>query len=206
MRPEEKQTIALTRYSIIAPLVSGTYDSAAGLNQFYREAAGRQYTMPDGKVRTYSAETIKRWHRLYKKHGFDGLLPRDRSDEGESRILSSELKEQILYFKTTYPRITASEIFRRLHEDGSVYEGEVSLSTVARQVRRIKQDEQLTDRRDMRRYERPHINEVWCGDTSVGPYLWENGGKKRVYVIALIDDASRFITGAGLFLMTTLST
>lgn len=24
---------------------------------------------------------------------------------------------------------------------------------------------------DMRRYERPHINEVWCGDSSAGPYL-----------------------------------
>lgn len=23
----------------------------------------------------------------------------------------------------------------------------------------------------MRRYERAHVNEVWCGDSSVGPYL-----------------------------------
>ena len=52
----------------------------------------------------------------------------------------------------------------------------------------------------MRRYERPHINEVWCGDSSVGPYLRTDDGKKhRVYVIALIDDASRFITGADVF-------
>ena len=48
----------------------------------------------------------------------------------------------------------------------------------------------------MRRYERPHINEVWCGDSSAGPYLKTADGKKhRVYVIALIDDASRFILG-----------
>ena len=53
---------------------------------------------------------------------------------------------------------------------------------------------------NMRRYERPHINEVWCGDSSVGPYLRTDDGKKhRVYVIALIDDASRFITGADVF-------
>lgn len=52
----------------------------------------------------------------------------------------------------------------------------------------------------MRRYERPHINEVWCGDSSVGPHLTDADGKKhRIYIIALIDDASRFITGIDVF-------
>ena len=60
--------------------------------------------------------------------------------------------------------------------------------------------EQLTNNQDMRRYERPHINEVWCGDSSAGPWLkTEDGKKHRVYVIALIDDASRFITGVDVF-------
>ena len=57
-----------------------------------------------------------------------------------------------------------------------------------------------TPNRDMRRYERPHINEVWCGDSSVGPRLTMPDGKKhRIYIIALIDDASRFITGIDVF-------
>ena len=51
----------------------------------------------------------------------------------------------------------------------------------------------------MRRYEREHINEVWCGDSSVGPYLFINGKKKRTYIIAFIDDASRMITGIDIF-------
>ena len=52
----------------------------------------------------------------------------------------------------------------------------------------------------MRRYERPHVNEVWCGDSSAGPYLKEGEGRKRrVFIIALIDDASRFVTGADLY-------
>ena len=57
-----------------------------------------------------------------------------------------------------------------------------------------------TPNKDMRRYERPHINEVWCGDSSAGPRLTDPDGKKhRVYIIALIDDASRFITGIDVF-------
>ena len=34
----------------------------------------------------------------------------------------------------------------------------------------------------------PHINEVWCGDSSVGPRLTDSDGKKhRIYIIALIE-------------------
>ena len=52
----------------------------------------------------------------------------------------------------------------------------------------------------MRRYERAHANEVWCGDSGVGPYLKiEDGRKHKVYVIALIDDASRHIVGIDVF-------
>ena len=62
----------------------------------------------------------------------------------------------------------------------------------------------MSSHQDMRRYERPHINEVWCGNSSAGPYIKTAGGKKRcVYVIALIDDASRFITGTNVFFNDT---
>jgi len=37
-------------------------------------------------------------------------------------------------------------------------------------------------------------DELWYGDTMYGPWLKEAEGKKRVYFIALIDDASRFIS------------
>ena len=44
----------------------------------------------------------------------------------------------------------------------------------------------------------------WCGDSSAGPWLkTPDGRKRRVYVIALIDDASRFILGADVFFHDT---
>ena len=71
--------------------------------------------------------------------------------------------------------------------------------TFIRHVNLIKSEEKITINKDMRRYEREHINEVWCGDSSVGPYLNVNGKKKRTYVISLIDDASRMIVGINIF-------
>ncbi len=71
---------------------------------------------------------------------------------------------------------------------------------MGRYVHLLALETKASPNQDMRRYERPHINEVWCGDSSVGPSLKAGDGKKhRVYIIALIDDASRFITGAGVF-------
>ena len=82
--------------------------------------------------------------------------------------------------------------------------GQLSESTVCRFINQLVLQERLTNNQDMRRYERPHINEVWCGDSSAGPYLKTADGKKhRVYVIALIDDASRFILGADVFFNDT---
>ena len=45
------------------------------------------------------------------------------------------------------------------------------MSTVNRFVQKYKDSKGITPIKDMRRYECEHINEVWCGDSSVGPYL-----------------------------------
>ena len=117
-----------------------------------------------------------------------------------SRKLDDDLKERIRYFKTNYPRMSASAIYRQLKSDGSIINGQVSESTICRFVNQLQNELRQTPNRDMRRYERPHINEVWCGDSSVGPRLTDKEGKKhRVYVIALLDDASRFIVGIDVF-------
>ncbi len=106
---------------------------------------------------------------------------------------------QIRHLKEAHPRITAAEIYRILLSSGSIHAGQFSVSTVERFVRLLKKEEGDTSNKDMRRYERPHINEVWYGDTCYGPWLSTAEGKKRVYFIALIDDASRFIVAADIF-------
>lgn len=55
--------------------------------------------------------------------------------------------------------------------------GDLSESTVNRFVNVISIQLKTTTNQDMRRYERLHINEVWCGDSSVEPYLTTPDGK-----------------------------
>jgi len=199
MNDETRQKIALFRYSILAPLISGTYDSTKSKKAFFRDAALRIYTNPRGIDTRLSAATIERWYYRYQRDDFDALLPKRRNDTGHSRKLDDDMIEQIKYLKKEYPRIPATLIHQKLISNNTIIKGEVSLSTINRYINQLNRENRFTNNKDMRRYERPHINEVWCGDSSVGPYLTIDGKKHKVWIIALLDDASRMIIGIDVF-------
>ena len=120
MTMDQRQQIALFRYSVIAPLETGTSDPAISNKEFFRQAAKKVYTGPDGQPTTVGASTAAKWHRAYQAGGFNALLPQSRNDEGIPRKLKVDLQEQIRYLKKNYPRMTAAEIHRKLLSDGSL--------------------------------------------------------------------------------------
>ena len=200
MEKDKQQSIALMRYGAIAPVIPGLPEDYSSLSAYFREISQNGILHPTGEIRNYAPATIEKWLLDYRKGGFDALIPKSRSDCGTSRKIDADLKEQILYLRSNYPRLSASAIFRQLQDNGSIRKGQLSESTVLRFINEMNLREQFTNNQDLRRYERSHINEVWCGDSSVGPYLTTDDGKKhKVYVIALIDDASRFIVGIDVF-------
>jgi len=200
MNQNKTNEVALMRYSIIAPLISGLSEQYASKEAFFRDASLKGVLAPDGTLKHFAPSSIKRWYNHYNQDGFESLIPSSRSDSGKPRKLDDDLQQQIKYLKSNYPRMSAAAIFRQLRENGSILSDELSESTINRYLKRLAFEMKTTTNHDMRRYERPHINEVWCGDTSVGPYLkTEDGKKHKVFIIALIDDASRFIVGIDVF-------
>ena len=169
MEQEKKQQIALMRYSAISPLITGTAEDYNSMADYYAAVSQKGLQGPDGKIRHYAAGTIEKWYLAYKKSGFDALIPEGRSDCGKSRKIDDDLREEIIYLKHTYPRLSAAAIYRQLQDKGSIGTHQLSESTILRAIHQIERADRLTNNQDMRRYERPHINEVWCGDSSVGP-------------------------------------
>lgn len=206
MEQEYRHAIALMRYSAIAPLIPGLPEGYKNLSDYLEQASRKGVMHPDGEVKNYAPKTLYKWYFNYREGGFDALMPSGRNDCGKPRKLDGGLKERIAYLKGHYPRMSAAAIFRQLKDEGCIKHGEVSESTVNRYVNSLALEAGAAPIQDMRRYERPHINEVWCGDSSVGPYLkTPDGRKRRVYIIALIDDASRLVTGAGVFFEDTFA-
>ena len=196
----EKQSLALLRYSVITPVINGTNDPNENITAFCKRVSEKEYTLPNGSKRKYSASTIEHWYRAYKKRGFDGLMNSDRKDEGVSRSITPDVEEVIRYLKKNYPKMPSTVIHEKLINDGVISKGQVSLSSVTRCVNRIMDSERMTSNRDMRRYERQNINDVWYGDTCFCFSIrLKDGTRQRIYIIGLIDDASRFVVGANAF-------
>lgn len=198
MIDNEKNEIALFRYGLIAELVSGNSDSRNKDAYFKEKASKGPYTIGD-KTISPSEKTIERWFYNYRKHGFEALKPRDRNDSGRVRKLDDEILGVIEHYVTTHPRMPATLIYEALISNHYITLKDVSCSTVQRYVTKLKHNKEIINHSEMKRYEASHINDIWCCDTTYSFKLTVNGEKKRMFIIGIIDDASRMIVGIDVF-------
>lgn len=199
MTEKDKQDIALLRYSIISPILNSDA-SVDSRKDLFKQAADRSYTTSSGTKLSVSWYTIERWFYLYRKHGFDALKPKGRTDCGQGRKMNDDIRETIIFLRQRYPRVPATSIYRHLLDQGIITAHDLSLSTLTRYVNALCSRSATETPKEMRRYEKEHINEVWYGDSCHGPFIRVGKQKHRTYIIALIDDASRMITGIDIFL------
>lgn len=198
MNSDLSEKIALFKYSIIAPLVSGSINFNTK-KDFFDSVGNKSYIYVDGSTITLSSSTVERWYYAYINNGFDALKTKSRSDFGKTRKLDDDLKLVINHYIDTHPRLPATSIFEALIKNGYIVHGDVSLSTINRYVSSYKKNKDIVSKSEMKRYELEHINDVWCCDTSYSFKLSVDGVKKRTYIIAIIDDASRMIVGCDVF-------
>lgn len=204
MECKQKENIALFRFRVISSLINPE-ENAGSLSSKLEELSQRTFVNHKGDTVRIGYGTIEKWYYKYRKHGFDALKPKSRDDIGFYRKVDDEIFGRIKYYHDNYPRIPSTMIFEKLKEDGLVTDRTISLSTVTRVINNINSSSKLKPEKEMRRYEREHINEVWCGDTSYGPYVNINGKRVRTYIMAFIDDASRMVLGADLVLNDNFS-
>lgn len=197
MDEDLRQKIALFRFSLIAPILNNTFQNKT-VKEYLQEICAKKYDSPNGLKKEYAPATIKDWLRLYKLKGIDGLYPRKRSDTGNTRILSKELKELILELKKANPKRSAKSIYQEIIVKNFLKPSEISLSTIQRYVKNI----DLADYeciKDRRAFEFESPNDCWQSDISVGPYLTINGAKHKTYIVAFLDDSSRLIVSCKAF-------
>ena len=80
------------RYGAIAPIIAGLDERYPSKTAFYTEISAKGLMGPDGKLHHYAPATIEKWYLDYQNHGFEGLVPKGRSDAGMSRKLDEELQ------------------------------------------------------------------------------------------------------------------
>ena len=186
-----RQVIALFRYGVIADLVHLPLGTK-GIGDKLRDKAGQPYTIPGTDRTRVAADTIRGWIKLYRDGGFDALYPKPRSDRGQPRRLPPEVAERLVALKTENPACSVRIIIGKARAEG--IDQPLAPSTVHRLFSR----EGLFDRAppdgaERRRFAFRDAGELWMSDVMHGPKVRHGRSRRKSYLVAFIDDATRVI-------------
>ncbi|MFQ5760476.1 MAG: DDE-type integrase/transposase/recombinase [Acidiferrobacterales bacterium] len=192
-----RQQVALFRYGVIADLVhleAGT----PGISKRLRDKAKADYTIPGSRRNRIAVETLRHWLKLYRKDGFDALLPKPRGDRGRPRRIPDAIAELLVAIKELAPELPVRLVIERARQSGGV---PADLPLPHSTVHRLLSREGLMVRKtdapigaDRRRFAFEHAGELWMSDVMHGISVTDDKGRRRkTYLIAFIDDATRVI-------------
>jgi putative transposase len=193
---ERRKQVALFRYGMIADLLH-IERGQRGLYAKLREKAARDWDIPGSRRRRVEAETIRGWLSDYRRGGFDALVPKVRSDAGSPRALPREIADLLCETKDQHPDYSVALVIADVSGRVTLPEGvRLSPSTVHRVLSRAglmaKKPEEPTSK-DRRRFAFDKAGELWMSDVMHGPAVVIAGRRRKSYLLALIDDATRLV-------------
>lgn len=189
-----RESIALSRFQIIQPLLDQTLDKAKRI-QIRRKIA------EDNDI---SEKTVKRWEDAFFQSGFSGLKPAEKTGGQSSKLPDNfpELLREAIQLKREVTTRSVNQIIFILEGEGKAEPGVLKRSTLQRhlfnaglcerQLKMYRQDEQSSM---TKRFCKPHRMMLTQADIKygVGILITMDGEKKTVYLSSLIDDHSRYI-------------
>ena len=202
MKQEIREKIALKRYQIISPVLA---EPARAQNEYFRKQAQREHDFPRYGLRKISVSTMKAWLRKYRKKGFEGLKPKNRSDGGRPRRLDAETIKAIEVKCKAYPFLTVQKLYENLGDQGLLGDPPVHYNTL---LRLIKSHQWLNveRRNDVRKaYEVDNVNDLWVCDFMHGPKVRTANRSHKAILCAIIDDHSRMVVGHAFSKSETIS-
>lgn len=186
--------VALFRLSVLGPLASRERLDHGELKRLFQQLSSQTYLAPDGKPTLIADKTIEHWYYLWKQGGIEALAPKMRSDHGKSK-LPGEIQEAIVQAKRDNPKRSLNTLIRLLEMQGLVAKGELSRSS----VHRLLQQQGLSnpcggsEPVERRRFVAECAGDLWQGDVMHGPKVAVDGRLRKVFLVSLMDDASRLM-------------
>ncbi|MGK5089166.1 DDE-type integrase/transposase/recombinase [Bdellovibrionota bacterium FG-2] len=190
-----RDSIGLLRHRIISPVLM---DSGRAQMKYFRELQTQAFEVPGRGQKYFKPATMKGWLHRYRKHGFAGIVPRERLDLGKFRTLSPEMQAALIAFRKDNLDLSVVKFHERARKQGLLGEPPICGATLSRFLKseNLFQEKNPTPRK---RFEMSRFGELWTGDFMHGPQVIERAGSKRMrkaILLAIIDDHSRLIVGA----------
>ena len=198
--PDRRHAIALFRYRLIADLVR-LEPGSKGLDAQIAQKAAGEHTIPGSTRTRVASATIRDWLKASRNGGFEALLPKPRADRGQARSLPPEVVDAPLAIKEGNPKLSVQLVIRAARQRPEVPEDlPLPNSTVHRLLFRhglMDKPRGADTDADRRRFAFQQAGELWMSDVMQGPrVLVGERTKRKTYLIAFIDDATRVIPSA----------
>ena len=198
MNDQEKKRIddiALFRFGVLGDLVHLSPGERAIADQLAEKAA-REYVIPHSCRTRVAAETIRDWLKAYRRGGFEALKPKPRADAGLSRAIPQQVADVLLDLKEDHPDWSVRLVIDQAQARGLLPEGvTVKPTTVHRLLTRhglMEKAEPAADA-DRRRFAFQKAGQLWMSDVMHGPAVLVGKQKRKTYLIAFLDDATRVV-------------
>lgn len=193
------ERVALFRHSLIARLLPDELPPSERAAEIQR-LTNQDHIIPGSTRNRVAESTLRGWCRDYQRGGFDALKPKPRADSGEPRALRPALAEQLMQIKEENPTLPVRRVIEQARKENHIDEHEVvAVSTVHRLFQRLGLMTPQTGEapNDRRRFAFANAGQLWMSDVMHGPAVIDHQRRKRkTYLIAFIDDATRVITHA----------
>ncbi len=187
--------VALFRLSVLGPLASRDHFDRGELQRIIRTLAQQSYQVPDSKRHHLSEKTIENWYYAWKRGGINALVPKGRKDAGKTKMTSKD-EEAILQCKKENKRRSVSQIKRILEMSRVTALGKLSHSAIYRVLKSAGLSRCMSDAIETierRTFCAQYAGDIWYGDVLHGPVVPVGKKLRKVYLVSLMDDASRLI-------------
>ncbi len=194
MEEKERQEKAQKKMEIIAPLLD-PYLKKDELAEKKRKTAEKN---------NLSTKTVGRYLDAYNNGGYNALLPKNQMRPDRRVIPVAVLNEAIALRKELNSR-SVRTIIDVLESEGIIKRGSVKRPTLQRNLQESGWGtSQIADRTfasdsSALRFAKRHRMQLTQCDIKYGPVLYIKGRKVRTYLVAWIDDFSRYILGGTLY-------
>ncbi len=196
------ELIAQFRYTVIAPLVTRPlhYGEQQAL---VAQQAAQVWQWPDGQSRTIHARTLLRWVAAYRVGGLVALQPQRETDRPLQHTNPAVL-DRAVALRAEDPHRSARMIIQMLEWAQEIEPGSLAYSTLTYHFRKVQAAayEAAAPADTFRRRQAPYYNAEWQGDSQMTLTLPDPNHpdrRKKVYLIAFIDDATRYVVGSRFF-------
>lgn len=204
MNHNEKLSPNLWRLSIIGELIHRHPDDGRTLAVRLQELSEKTWARPDGTPCRFSSETLRKWLARFQAGGLKGL---DDTRKVEGVRIPEILGNALVKLRNDHPHWTVMLLLRALQEH-CLWNGrqpsKASLYRWCKEHGLLRSGKPESS--SARAFEFNSFGALWLSDFLHGPKITVQSRKRKTYLIAILDDASRFIVSARFYLAESVET